>query len=113
MPLTLETKDEMLRAAFGGLNWLGLLREDGSEETDANYHREMITLDAEGLSDRLANVEEIRFPPYANDSTVAGWIIYGNDGNERGRETLEVVKRMEPRERLLFEPGDIVVTVRG
>lgn len=113
MPLTLATKDEMLRAAFGGSNWLGLLREDGSEEADENYHREMITLDAEAPSDRLLNVEEVRFPPYAASSTVAGWILYGNDGQERGREALAPAKKMEPRERLVFEPGDIVVRVSG
>jgi len=50
MGLSLETKDAMLRSQFGGQCWIGLLTEGGEEESDANYVRQAVTLDAEGLA---------------------------------------------------------------
>ena len=112
MGLSLETKDAMLRSQFGGQCWIGLLTEGGEEETDVNYVRQSVTLDAEGLADELANVEELRFPPYAGRSVVTGWIVFGAAG-ERGRQMLEEAREMRPRDRLTFDPGDLVVRLDG
>lgn len=109
MPISLAAKDAMLRSSFAGQLWLGLTTMSGREETDDHYQRQPVTLDADGVTDTLLSVEELRFPPYANASVVRGWVLYGPSGQELGRDMLESPKRMAPGERLMFEPRMIIV----
>ena len=79
MALTIEEKDAILRLRFAGPLWLGLLVAGGTEEDDSYYQRQPLLLGADGLTDRMANVEEVRFPPYAARSVLTGWVIFGQD----------------------------------
>ena len=109
MPFTLTTKEAMLRSQLSGPLLIGLLKPNGQEEDDANYQQQEVVFDAASPTDQLANITEVRFPPYAMRSRISGWIVYTMSGAEIGREPLAVAKHMDPRERVLFAPGDLVI----
>ena len=120
MAFSPETKDQMLRAAFGGRLLLGLLVgkegdrvEDLAEETDRGYERQAVMMGGVHPASELTNANEVRFPPYAAGSkaTVRGWALYDELGTEKTRELLQKAKDFDRGERPLLAPGDLVVGI--
>lgn len=113
MPLSIETKDAMLRHAFAGTMWLALLQEDGSEVADANYVRQAVDIGAPitVITDELANLDQVTFPAFAVDSLqpVTAWALFDTQGTERARGSLPKARTPEKGDRPFHDAGDIKV----
>lgn len=122
MGLSLESKNEALKAILDRPLMLGLLDKNGEEESDENYQRQPVQFRparAAEKSDEWVNTHDVRFGGWATNSDLSAWVLFADDGTEVAREGFrnadeEVESRsMKRRERLIFEAGDLLVGLDG